>query len=382
MSTQQAKEQNNTPKNDNTSYQEKNTCWAKVKNWYSKNSLYLCVIVFLLFVYFIVYYCFTDKIKSTEPENLLKNNYIITAAVTFLFLGGISILSYYFRKEAMKKYNSIFEKLGSDITHLFIWLFSVEGLLFVLVGVVVSFMVIFICNFSNIGEGKLQLTAFTLNLALCTLIPTLISRIVAKSHLNEIIEKKLETELNSFKTSLYNIRRDKGHSCRMSAVLLYQNAKKEDDISNDISNAIWSIGWASEAITQYLLIKDDYNNAKERVKECMTNIFKSYEIICSEEAKVQDNDKVNINILHRDLISVLTMFTLLKHYCLAEDIERSAQKEAKSTTTIDGIAKFFYDHRENLTKISGYSCRITGMKGDFNRKIETEADSIIQSYES
>jgi hypothetical protein len=371
---------------------KKNFSWLKNKGCIS---LIILIIVGGTLWYFGVN-SFCDLI-----EKVLKLDFLIVWLVSTLAIYMVYAISYfYFQKESIiKSHDDILYKLGHDITRLFSWLFSMECLLFVLVGATVAFVVVIINNFSELKDGKLQLTAFTLNLALCTLIPTLISRIVAKSHLDGIIEKKLETELNNFKTSLYGIRRDKGHSCRMSAELLYQNAEKE----GSARNAIWSIGWASEAITQYLLIKDDYINVKERVIECMESIYKSFGLIKGDKQEIK----------HRDLVSVLTMYSLLNHYCWVEDMERSVREKLRKTyqkergvtgitkkdekekiekeiekevantvIPINDVIKYFYDNREDKTKISGYACRITGMNGRFNKKIECEADNIIHNLEN
>lgn len=389
MSEQQTTTQESTPKNNNM-LRQLTIIRQKAKKCFSEPIFWVLCVVFLISLFI------TTTAKSIELKDFLQCPFFIAVIITVLSGGVICIWLYYFRKESLKKYDSKYEKIGSDLIFLFSWFFSVEGLLLVLVGATVAFIVVVINNFCNIGSEKLQLTAFTLNLALCTLIPTLISRMVAKSHLDEIIEKKLEKELNNFKTSLYGIRRDKGHSCRMSAELLYQNAEK----GGNVRNAIWSIGWASEAITQYLLIKDDYINAKERVMECLENIYKSYEVI---------NGKKN-EIKHRDLVSVLTMYSLLNHFCWVEDMERSVrekqrkellkemnitsgrtepeieteieEKIKKKVIPLTNIIQYFYDNREDKTKVSGYACRITGMNGRFNKKIESEANNIIRNLES
>ncbi len=327
---------------------------------------------------------------------------IISIIIPILIFPITLVWYHYCREEALIKHNnSRYNKIGYDLTQMCSWLFSADALLFILVGAVLTLVVfvIFYVTESSSNDNKIELTALTLTITMSTLIPFLISRIVAKSHLNEIIEKKLEAELNNFKTSLYSIRRDKGHSCRMSAELLCQSASAEK--KNNVDNAIWSIGWASEAITQYLLIRDKYNNAKERITECMESIYKSYMIIKDQKGSVK----------HRDIISLLTMYTLLKKYCMLDDIKDSViekkKKEYKKVIREEGkvkdkdkieeiinkriedeivpiehILQYFYKNREEKKKLSGNLCRITGMNDDdFNREVESEAECIIKSLE-
>ena len=327
------------------------------------------------------------------------------ADIALIVIGVVLIILlvryHYFRDEALIRHNnSKLDKIGYDLTQMFSWLFPADALLVILVGAVLILVIFVIFNITEscCNENKIELTALTLTITMSTLIPFLISRIVAKSHLDEIIEKKLETELNNFKTSLYGIRRDKGHSCRMSAELLCQSASAE--IKNNKVNAIWSIGWASEAITQYLLIRDKYNNAKERIIECLESIYKAYKIIKDHKGSVK----------HRDIISLLTMYSLLKRYCMLDDIKDSViekkKKEYKKAIEEEGkvkdkdkieeiinkriedeivpieyILQYFYKNREEKKKLSGSLCRITGMPNDFNREIESEAESTIQSLE-
>ena len=342
-----------------------------------------CLYAFVIFVWVIVgslLYKYDIKSWKLFDQNVIKTDFvfylIFSLIIVVLFVLIIDIIYFYFNKDkAILRRGDISYRIGYDITRLFSWFFSVDGLLLVLVGTVVAIIVTLICNFCSLKDGdRLSLTAFTLNISLAALIPSLISRIVAKNHLDKIIEEKLETELNNFKTSLSGIRRDKAHASRMSAVLLYQNAKEITTQAEDSTkNAIWSIGWASDAITQYLLIKDDYNHAKERIIECTIYIYNSYSLI---------DESSSVEIKYRDCISVLTMFALLKHFCWVYDIETSLDEQLKKGKEIKDIVAYFYNNRENKeSKISGWFCRITGMNDEFNRNLESEAENIIQSFE-
>lgn len=281
---------------------------------------------------------------------------------------------YYKRKEAVRRHKDIYEKIGYDLTRILSWFFSVEGLLVILIGVIIACLY-HVC-FCEKEYKNLELLSFTLNISLATLIPTIISRIIAKNHLNEIIEEKIEKELNNFTSSLYNIRRDKGHSCRMSAVLLYQNAMERNN--RKVENAIWSIGWASEAITQYLLIKENYTHAQERCIDCMEIIINSYNII------KKPNGNKEIEIKQRDMISVLTMYSLLKYFCYVELVEKAIYKKSEERICVKDIVKTFYSTYKNncKNKITGHQCRITGMNENFNRNIEAEAEIVINDLES
>lgn len=301
----------------------------------------------------------------SEPDfSLVTLPLVLKLFIALASFGLICLVSFYYDndKTNTKKMRGLcLHKTGYDITCLLSWLFSADGLFSILVGAILLLIIFFICNFNNIKDNQLQLTALTLTISLSALIPSLISRIVAKNQLNDIIEDKLEKELNKFKTSLYDIRKDKGHSCRMSATLLYQNAKRSDS-EEKRTNAIWSIGWAAEGIIQYLLIRDQYSNAGNRINECGERIYESYQLL-----DLPDGNPIK----RENVISVITMYALNKYYCLGDNI---------GNADIRGIAKVFYLSRENESDISGASCRITGMPDDFNRDIEAEVDEIIRGF--
>ncbi len=332
------------------------------------------IIVFfivLAILYYIIYKIIEahnlENIESVDYIAILKNTYVISAIVTLFLISLICLVFNYLRKDAVDKHKTLFGKVGYDITHVFSWIFSANGLLFLIGGVTISFVVFIMTKWNNLttggGSDKVQLTAFTLTISLSALIPSLIAKIVAKNQLNDIIDDKLEKELDKFKTSLYNIRKDKGHSCRMSAALLLQNAeilKGEEKIKN----ATWSIGWASEAIIQYLLIKDKYPHALKRIEECGKYIYRANNIL-STSPRIS-------SIKSEYMISILTMYALNKLFCFGDTI---------GNANINQIAKDFYNYRDKNKDFTSSSCRITGMGDEFNKKLESEVDTIISSFE-
>ena len=304
------------------------------------------------------FYLITNFMQEKKESWFLP--VIVTIVGIVIILSAWSLIHYhYFRKGAIKNHQNEYEKFGYDITRLLSWFFSVDALFVYLVAAIVTLIAYVILNEKTVGT---ELTGLTLTVSLSALIPFLISRIVAKSQLEEIIETKLENELNRFKTSLYNIRKDKGHSSRMSAALLLQNAVKSKSKEEKNKNAIWSIGWASEATIQYLLIKEQYSHAIDRIKECGDYIYDAFSILSLSEKDT---------IKSENIISVLTMYALHKHFCLGDIINKADIKQ---------IARQLYLHRDKTYDISGSSCRITGMDDEFNRTLESEADEIIRGF--
>ena len=287
-------------------------------------------------------------------------------------------------------------RVEKDITKLFKKVFSLDGLFVVLAGVVVAIVSYLIKRGKYLGNTETQFLALTLSVTLATIIPSVISRLVTKNQLNEMIDAKIGKELEQFSISLYNIRRDKGHASRMSAALLEQLAEKEaipgGNRQNREDNAAWAIGWASDAIIQYLLIRNRYENAIRNVASCVNILNKAASLIVA-------NESVCI-IKPQDLKSLLTMHALVELFDLAGlieskvEIQRAKEKYEPSMggileydhkglnliTSLNIVEEYFYKQlqKEGNSSIDfAHFCTITGMPYEFNEELNKCAERIV-----
>lgn len=317
------------------------------------------------------------------------------------------MLGSYIEKIRQNSIRRIPTQIGLDLGRFISWLFSVNGLFLLLVGAVISVVAFIIKQSGSTGnnnEYELQLLSITLTVTLSTLIPTMISRIVTKNQLNDIIDQKLDTELLKYKTSLNNIRRDKGHASRMSAVLLEQMAdstgRDAEHIQTCQDNAAWAIGWASDAIIQYVLIRDVYTNALKNSAACINIIYKAAKHIKTEQDKIKSNIKLG------DLKSLVTMHSLIEQCGLIENLQKESleqrsqeqdefsdsedcllpyQKDFQLIDAIQNIEKAFYSRlKEQSGKSINFSnfCTITGMSAEFNEVLNRYAERVIMQMQS
>lgn len=292
-------------------------------------------------------------------------------------------------------------EVGYQASRLLSWLFSVKGLFVLLVFAVlwlVTFMITNAVELTNDGSNSvLQLLTVTLTVALSTLIPTMVSRMVSRNQLQDIVEQQFESELQKYKTSLNEIRKDKGHSCRMSAVLLEQWAHsnmKGDNKTIARDYAAWAIGWASSAITQYLLIQQQYENARKHSAFCLNVINKA-------ASDIEGNGQ-RINIKFSDFQSLVTMHALIKYYNLVlplqekaielrykdpfQEINQNAIVEWRSNTAdfqelFKKVESLLYSQLEEKDKDfvrSGF-CSITGMTKEFNDQLDLYVKEIVKT---
>lgn len=341
-----------------------------------------------------VFESFWNRVFS--KENITEIVLVISIVVAGFLFG------YYFDWMKQKGVRRIHTQIGKDIGRGLSWLFSVNGLFLVLVASVVA-VVFLIVKQSGAGAGgdKLQLLSITLTITLSALIPTMISRIVARNQLNEIIDQKLDSELQKYKAQLFNIRRDKGHASRMSAVLLEQMADSsvpgaKQQICQD--NAAWSIGWASDAIIQYVLIRDVYANAVKNSAACLNIINKAASHITLENEMILSNIKLS------DLKSILTMHSLIEQCNLTDSLQGEAiiqrkdvkvgdenntscllayNKEFNLLNSLETIEKAFYRKmvkQATTLNFNGF-CSITGMPTEFNDELNKYAEQIIHQMQ-
>lgn len=341
-------------------------------------------------------------IFKTFFDNLIAGYYCADVIYITIIVLGLFLIWYYIDNNKSRGVNS-FHQVGKDISDLIKWIFSVNGLFVLLICAVIA-LVGFVIQHkgSNDNDVQLQLISVTLTITLSALIPTMISRIVTKNQLNDIIEQKLEAELAKYKSSLYNIRKDKGHASRMSAVLLEQMSESNNtpkDEQTCQNNAAWSIGWASDAIIQYVLIRDDYSNAIKNSAACLNIIYRSAHHIILE-----DSGKIKSDIKLRDLKSLTTMHSLILQSGIADILQEEANQQRQQEDIISGnesnvllsheefpsmidsieiIERAFYQKYMSNPKatpiILSNFCSITGMSAEFNKELNTYAERIIKA---
>jgi len=353
----------------------------------SRNIIYVFTIgTYVICLAWLLKQCFPN-ISSDWSDILNTALHFFTSfiLITLPTLAIYKLAQYYFMEGTSKENKVTHDRIGYDLTRLLSWLFSANGLLSLITCAIVSLIIFVIVKGVGTGGAESQLVAITLSVSLATIIPSFISKILAKGEIESIIDEKINKALDNFNTSLYNIRRDKAHASRMSAVLLYQMASqqketalkenygKEEHFTNAIKNAAWSIGWASDAIIQYLLIKEKYDNAIKRSEELITDyITKSYECIKS----CRDNStNPNLKIVRlRDLTSLLTMHALIRYYHVFRNIKNDNKDIETILTDIEAV---FYDILEFNEEPAAHDCGITGMNSEFNNEIRSIAEDII-----
>lgn len=338
---------------------------------------FLCIIIeFFVFLSF----DYIDNCGKFIFSSLLA--ILSLVGIGLLFLSACSLLYYYFSDDTIKDLGTLLKKIGQDITHIFSWLFSVNGFLFIILCAIVALVCFFICRFWGIcgcnsgnNNSELDLTALTLTIALAAIIPAIITKIVNKSEIESITNEKINERFEQFNATLFAIRKDKAHEGRMSASLLYEfanlqekTATSPEDYKLAIKNAAWSIGWASTAIGNYLNIKNEYKKSLEFINE----LFDIYIIPCKNLIqpiipKINlTNEEKNEYFKQRDLRSIIIMHALIKHYGYPTGYE----------TVITNLEQFFMENNPNIN-LSNIDCQIFGMNDEFNKRIKKIGDDII-----
>lgn len=370
--------------------------WPRIRKWIYKNivaNFHWLVLFALAIILFFTWDCEFSHIK----DSLMNVCVGIILAVAFFLCGYYVDITI---KKGVNGFWGILTQIGQDLSKLLSWLFSVNGLFVLLVGAVISGVVFIVLHRSeSTNDVGIQGLTITLTLTLAALIPILISRIVAKNQLNEIIEQKLDKELLRYKASLTNIRRDKGHASRMSASLLEQMADFSSSTAADREkNAAWSIGWAADAIIQYVLIRDEYSNALIRSAECISIIRRvaNKHLHVSSGPETPSPSEIQTRIKPRDLKSILTMHSLLVHYGLVGILNNRVlnylyqEDENSRSNPVDSFSLenlltnvevlFYSKYKEQNEKEINFSsfCSITGMPADFNIELNKLAVVIVE----
>lgn len=333
-------------------------------------------------------------------ENVFWCKYSRAVLFTFLIIIVCILASSYISKVKKNKGDgSVFSQIGQDVSNLVIKLFSLDGLIFLLVCAVISGVVYIILNSATPpSNDDLQWLSLTLTLTLAALIPTLITRIVTKNQINEIVDEKVSIELRKYQTSINIIKRSKAHSCRMSAILLEHIADYQKE--EELIDAAWSIGWASYAVIQYITLRDNYPSAKDHSAECIATIYQA-KIDHLDKRNNSDNNDHNPNspILYqsRDLKSLIKMHSLIRQFGLVDELEKKAINVLKKKTVLKtcefyerynliledllhNIEIEFYmnlDNPEQL-RISRSYYTIDEMPDEFNNQLDKMAKAIVK----
>lgn len=353
-----AKDNKQVKKVDVANFNKNESSWEEKEPYRTRYDDFVLMVVSLVCTWFLL--CFT-KIKdwvcihfycdaATAPQpnrHILTNKYIFFLVVFFVVFALSNLIIYYFYKRVRdsKKYQFKCYKIGEDLSKILSWFFSANGLLFILAITIVSLIVFIMCNFDSLakseGKGDLQLIAITITISLSAIIPAVISKILARGEIVSIIEDKLKQELKEYDISLYNLRRDKAHASRMSAVFLFQLASQQkelalgkdsesinkDNLQLALKNATWSVGWASVAVSQYILVRDQEPEADTLCKELMNEYFSKYENLITECLESYDNDKEIFR--SRDFTSLVIMHALIKHFRYLKSYEETISKLEK-----------------------------------------------------
>lgn len=372
--------------------------WGK-----SKKTIWICFSIILFITCLLAIWKVWSCLKSRHFDIIINNiDFIIFLSVVIPI---VLLLIYYFGKiRRGARQESFAGKIGYDISRLLGWFFSANGLLLVIVVVIVYIAVNIIYKVqSKDGGNELQLLSITMTITLSTLIPTLISRIVARNQLNDIIEKKIDTELSNYKTSLSDIRKGKGHASRMSAEFLEQISRGHKDPKAQ-DNAAWSIGWASDAVIQYILIHKEYGNYMKNSASCLNIINRAANHIFFKD-KDKDKGEVACRVKFNDLKSLTTMYALIKMYRLADLFTTEAIKQRANDSytpqpeganalcdyskdlfdleeVLDSIGQAFYNSlnpKETAEVVESF-CSITGQSDDFNKELGRFVKDIIDRW--
>lgn len=326
-------------------------------------------------------------------ENVFWCKYSRAVLFTFLIIIVCILASSYISKVKKNKGDgSVFSQIGQDVSNLVIKLFSVNGLFVLLVGAVITGVVYIILNSDNPPSGdQLQWLSLTLTLTLAALIPTLITQTVLKNRINNIVEEKMSDELKKFKLFSTTIRKDKGHSSRIAANLIEQIADQKNN--EEFINAAWSIGWASDAITDYLIIRKDYPKALDFCAECLATIYEA----AIEHLLLPTEDKPTKYKL-RDFKSIVTMHSLVRQMDLFDCLESKAfsilnqskkQPEKYTEHSLESllfiIEKLYYQSFNSVEKstISDPDfCWLPDMSAEFNDKLRENAKSVRKQFQN
>lgn len=241
------------------------TCWKKVKDY-----ILACISVILLYGLAAIW---------IPDEWLLPSSAILGVLLWFTL-----IITY-----SYKRTKSSFSLLT-----------LLDVAMLVLFGALIALVVaVTMGKISITDDNSTAYVIITFTLTMGALIPYLISRSIAQSEINKLVDEKVEIlfkqkiedleEVNN--TSLYNLTKQSAHTARMMAHMLENNHEPE-----------WAIGWASQSLIRYMQI--NYKPKSNFYKDCLRIIMNA----------TPDKDKAltteQQNRLNRSLIDLFDMYLL------------------------------------------------------------------------
>lgn len=246
------------------------TCWAKVKDY-----ILACISVILLYVLAAIW---------IPKEWLLPSSAILGVLLWFTL-----IITY-----SYKRTKSSFSLLT-----------LLDVAMLVLFGALIALVVaVTMGKISITDDNSTAYVIITFTLTMAALIPYLISRTIAKSEIDNMVDEKVGKLFNqkiaeleqANNTSLYNLTKQSAHSARITADML-----KKD-------NTGWAIGWASQSLIRYMQI--NYNPASGFYGDCMKIISE-----CLTQTPSSDNaNNGEDNKLDRAYTDLLDMYLFYHQY--------------------------------------------------------------------
>ena len=250
---------------------------------------------------------------TTNPfAKIWRNEYALAAITTILIIGLVAIYlenSCLILKYIYTSFVAIwaicliingYKKAKSNNSFLAI----LDCAILLLLGALIALVVGVISKTIDIqSEETSAFTIMSFTLALAGLIPYLISRTIAKSEIDKIVDEKVGALFNQKikeledrnNTSLYNLTKQSGHSARIIAKILMT--------PTDTGDKPWAVGWASQSLIRYMQI--NYKPESEFYSDCTKIIA---DCLPRPNEQTENNDKWT-----RANIDLLDMF-LLYHY--------------------------------------------------------------------
>lgn len=276
----------------NTNQQSsKKNCWIKIKDWqhnllakinewwYATDSTdYIIAIISIIGLY--LFASNLSNLESTPSWDYIP-----------AWLLGIWVIVIIIR--GYKKTKSTFS-----------FLTILDIVILILLGTLIVLLYRVITKQLGLFNDNSVFVIISFTLALAALIPYLISRTIAKSEIDKLVDEKVEmlfnkkiTELENINnTSLHNLTKQSAHSARITAKIL-ANSSNDDDSK-------WAIGWASQALIRYMQI--NYKPESVFYKDCITIISDSIEGKKPSESEITPDAQKKT----RAYVDLLDMFLL------------------------------------------------------------------------
>lgn len=294
---------------------------------------------------------------KTHWIKIWRNEYALAAITTILIIGLVAIYlenSCLILKYIYTSFVAIwaicliingYKKAKSNNSFLAI----LDCAILLLLGALIALVVGVISKTIDIqSEETSAFTIMSFTLALAGLIPYLISRTIAKSEIDKIVDEKVEmlfnkkiTELENINnTSLHNLTKQSAHSARITAKTLANSSNKND--------SKWAIGWASQALIRYMQI--NYKPESVFYKDCITIISDGIKETKTPESETTDDAQTRASV---DLLDMFLLYmSSAKNHFMGDKFEtiKGAINKYSTDLSLDKLfekSKFYeYTHTE------------------------------------